>query len=176
MKRLSFLIASAALFGALIVSGPAEAFRGAGFRAFGWHGGFSGWRGGSWGWAGNRWGWNRGWGWSRGWDWGGWWLAYAGLGVAATYPWRGWGYPYYGYYGYDYPYGYYSASALAAAPLVVAAAAAPPLVTGRSVATGQAGNHCTTAVTNCELRHASYVGGGCSYRVAGGRARGIVVP
>jgi hypothetical protein len=141
MKRIGNLMASAALCGALVLSGPAEAFRGGGFRGFGgggWHGGFGGWRGG-WGWGGNRWGWNGGWGWG-----GGWWPAYAGLGLglglaaaAATSPW-GYGYPYYGYsypyygygygypyygYGYSYPYGYSSTAALAAAPLV----------TGRSV-------------------------------------------
>ena len=77
-----------------------------------------------------------------------------------------WGYPYWddAYYGYGYPdyaydYGYPA-----------------PLVTGRSVATGHMGNYCTTPVKNCELYHASYVGGGCSCRVPGGRARGSVTP
>jgi len=70
MGRLGYLAAVAALSGALVFSGPAEAFRG-GFG--GWHGGFGGWRGGGWGW-----GWNRGWGWG---GWGGWWPAYAGLGL-----------------------------------------------------------------------------------------------
>jgi hypothetical protein len=161
MKRLGYLVASAALAGALVASGPAEAFRGGfggggfhgGFGGGGWHGGFGGggWHGGFGGWgrggmfAGrsvalggwNRgWGWGgRGWGWRRGWGWGGWWPGYAtgiGLGLAATYPWWGYDYPYYdysSYYGYPYygygypyyssgyPYGYGSA----------------PVVTGRSV-------------------------------------------
>lgn len=133
MKRLGYLIASAALAGALVASGPAEAFRGGfgggGFHGFGgggWHGG-SGWQGGSFGgWRGGGFGgwgrggmfagrsvalggWNRGWG-GRGWGWGGgWWPGYAtgiGLGLAATYPWWGYSYPYYDYSYYDYPYGY----------------------------------------------------------------------
>jgi len=52
---------------------------------------------------------------------------------------------------------------------------APP-VTGRSVATGQIGIYCATPAKTCELYHASYVGGGCSCRVPGGRSRGFVSP
>jgi hypothetical protein len=66
--------------------------------------------------------------------------------------------------------------AAAAVPEAVAAAATAPLTTGRSVATGQMGNFCATSVKTCELRHASYIGGGCSCRVPGGRARGTVSP
>lgn len=51
-----------------------------------------------------------------------------------------------------------------------------PLMTGRSVATGQIGNSCSTPVKTCELRHAAYVGIGCSCRVPGGHARGSVTP
>jgi hypothetical protein len=51
-----------------------------------------------------------------------------------------------------------------------------PLVTGRSVATGQIGIYCATPAKTCELYHASYVGGGCSCRVPGGRSRGFVSP
>jgi hypothetical protein len=51
-----------------------------------------------------------------------------------------------------------------------------PLVTGRSVATGQLGIYCATPAKTCELYRASYVGGGCSCRVPGGRARGFVSP
>jgi hypothetical protein len=51
-----------------------------------------------------------------------------------------------------------------------------PLVTGRSVATGQMGIYCVTPAKTCELSHASYVGGGCSCRVPGGRSRGSVSP
>jgi hypothetical protein len=68
------------------------------------------------------------------------------------------------------------AGAAVAAPLAVAANTAAPLITGRSVATGQTGNFCTTSVKTCELRHASYIGNGCSCRVIGGRARGTVAP
>ena len=56
------------------------------------------------------------------------------------------------------------------------AAATAPLMTGRSVATGQFGNSCSTHVKTCELRHASYVGVGCSCHVPGGHARGSVTP
>jgi len=48
-----------------------------------------------------------------------------------------------------------------------------PLVTGRSVATGQIGIYCATPAKTCD---ASYVGGGCSCRVPGGRSRGSVSP
>jgi|HubBroStandDraft_6_1064221.scaffolds.fasta_scaffold1090345_1 hypothetical protein len=50
----------------------------------------------------------------------------------------------------------------------------PSLVTGRSVTTGQIGIYCATPAKTCELYHASYVGGGCSCRVPGGRSRGFV--
>jgi hypothetical protein len=94
---------------------------------------------------------NRSFGGGGGWDWDD---AYYGYG----YP----DYAYdYGDPGYDYSYD---------------STAASPLVTGRSVATGHMGNYCTTPVKNCELYHASYVGGGCSCRVPGGRARGSVTP
>jgi hypothetical protein len=127
MKRLGFLMALAALCGALVISDSAEAyyrgFRGAGWRGGGWGWRGAGWRGARWGWAGSRWGWNR---------WG------------SNYPYYGSNYPYYGY-GYGYPYGY-SAAALATAPVAAAAATTAPLVTGRSVATGQVpmGDYCTT--------------------------------
>lgn len=51
-----------------------------------------------------------------------------------------------------------------------------PLIMGRSVATGQMGIYCTTPAKTCELYHASYVGGDCSCRIPGGRARGLVSP
>jgi hypothetical protein len=51
-----------------------------------------------------------------------------------------------------------------------------PLMTGRSVATGQIGIYCATPAKTCELYHPSYVGGGCSCRVPGGRSRGFVSP
>lgn len=182
MKRFGVLMASAALCGALVLSGPAEAyrgFRGAGWHGGGWHGG--GWRGGRWGWAGNRWAGNR-WGWNRGWGGGGWGLG-TGLGLAAAAsPWWGGNYANYGYgnypyygYGSGYPYGY---SAATAAPVCAAAATTAPLVTGRSVATGQVemGNYCTTPARTCLLYNESWVGNGCSCRVPGGRARGSVTP
>ena len=80
----------------------------------------------------------------------------------------GYGYPDYAY-GYGYPgydYSYASPPAYSTAPLV----------TGRSVATGHMGRMCSTPVKACELYHSSYVGNGCSCRVAGGRSRGTVSP
>ncbi|MDQ6867627.1 MAG: hypothetical protein M3178_04200 [Pseudomonadota bacterium] len=120
-----------------------------------------------------------------GWDYGypyadcGYWgSAYCGYGYpgyAGSYPDYGYGNGYdtsyydngYGHpdYAYDYGYpatgssGYYSAA---------------PLVTGRSVATGQLGSYCTISVKTCALHHASNVGGSCSCRVPGGHARGLV--
>jgi len=202
MKLSGVLLASAALCGALVISDPADAYY-RGFRGAGWHrgawggGGWrgagwrsaswggvgwrgAGWRSARWGWAGNRWGWagNR-WGWNSGWGWGGWgWPTAAGVGLAASYPWWGSNYSYYGYgtypyngYGYNYPYGYYSTTAPA-----VAAATTAPLMTGRSVANGpmQMGNYCATPVKTCQLIQHSWVGNGCSCRVPGGRSRGSV--
>ncbi|HUI22360.1 MAG TPA: hypothetical protein VLZ74_15110 [Methylocella sp.] len=84
------------------------------------------------------------------------------------------GYPYYGYY-YGYPYGYgygLGLAALATAPLTLAADATAPLVTGRSVAAS--GSYCATPVRTCLLREPGWVGTGCSCRVYGGHARGLV--
>jgi hypothetical protein len=83
----------------------------------------------------------------------------------------GYSYPDYAYsypdYGYDNGYGYPATGSSGYY-------AAAPLVTGRSVATGQLGSYCTISVKACELHHASNVGGSCSCRVPGGRARGLV--
>jgi hypothetical protein len=112
MRRLGYLVASAALVGALVASGPAEAqFRGGfggggfgggglgggGFRGFG-GGGFGGWGGGwrggmfagrsmapGFGWGGNRWDQNRGWGWAGNrWGWN------RGWGWRRGWGWGGW--------------------------------------------------------------------------------------
>ncbi len=108
----------------------------------------------------------------------------------------GYGYPYassYGYpYGYANPFGVVTApiaaltapvtaltapvAAAATAPVAVAASATAPLLTGRSVATGQMGKMCSTPVKACELYRPSYIGNGCSCSVAGGRSRGTVSP
>jgi hypothetical protein len=102
----------------------------------------------------------------------------------------GYGYPYADSYGYANPFAIVTApiAALAApatalitpvaaaAPFAVATSAAAPLVTGRSVATGQMGKMCSTPVKACELYHASYIGNGCSCRVTGGHSRGTVSP
>lgn len=98
--------------------------------------------------------------------------------------------PGYQLYSYNYPpgsYNYnsgYSSSAnpfaflggVFAAPFDLASNAAAPLVTGRSVATAQPGNFCSTPVRTCELTRTSFVGNGCSCHVHGGRARGSVIP
>ena len=93
------------------------------------------------------------------------------------------GYPYTNAYGYQYnnAYGYSSDYNnpfwIVTAP--IAAVTAPltaPLMTGRSVATGQMGRMCSTPAKSCELYHASWVGNGCSCRVSGGMARGSVTP
>jgi hypothetical protein len=108
-------------------------------------------------------------GFAGGWDYG---YPYADCGYWGG-AYCGYGYPDYAYdygngypdYAYDYGYpatgssGYYSAA---------------PLVTGRSVATGQLGSYCTSSVKACELHHPSYVGGSCSCRVPDGHARGFV--
>ena len=163
MKRLGVLMAAAALGAALLASGPAEArWGGGGFHGGGWggHGFAGGWGHGGWGWG------------HRGWGYGGWGLAGLGLGLGLAsldlrlrlpgYPDYGYGYGYGnpGYAsGYGYPgYGY----------------AAAPLVTGRSVAIGGMGGYCSTPVRTCELYQASYIGNGCSCRVVGGHARGVV--
>jgi hypothetical protein len=178
MKRLGIFVSAAALVGALAISGPAAAFGrggGGGFHAGGFHGG--GWRGA---------GFNGG-----GWRGGGWQGVYgnggAGWGVGAGLLGLGLGYGLagggeYGYnYGYGDPYaGYYSNPGYAYSPGFYTTqpriATTAPLVTGRSVATGQIGDFCTTAVKTCQLVQASYVGVGCSCRVPGGRARGSVTP
>ncbi len=165
MKRLGVLMAAAALGAALLASGPAEArWGGGGFHGGGWggHGFAGGWGHGGWG--------HGGWGWGhRGWGYGGWGLAGLGLGLGLAgldygYDYPGYGYGYgYGYPGYAYGYDYPSYSYPAA-----------PLVTGRSVAIGGMGGYCSTPVRTCELYQASYIGNGCSCRVVGGHARGVV--
>ena len=194
MKRFGSLMAASALCGALVASGPASAFGGhfggfgggahfggfgggahfGGFgvgRVGGWGGG--GWRGAGWGGGWNR-GWNTGWNrWSGGWNgWGwGWGGGLVGLGLGYGLA-SGWDYPYYDYW--DYPYGGYTPYY---APGYAYATPVPgPLVTGRSVATGGIGDFCATPVRTCQLVQPSYVGGGCSCRVPGGRARGSVTP
>lgn len=127
--------------------------------------------------------------------------AYYGDGYpyAAAY---GYGYPDTAPYGYPYanPWGYDSSNPfsivtapvaaltapvtalaspvaqVATAPFAVASEATAPLVTGRSVATGQMGRMCSTPVKSCELYRESFVGNGCSCKVSGGRARGTVAP
>jgi hypothetical protein len=180
-------------------------WHGGGWRGAGWRGGGWGWNRPGWntgwrgGWAGGGWGWNRpGWntGWRGGWAGGGWgwnrpyygwrnawWPVTAGLGLgwAATSPYWGsswaWndGWPYDSYY-YGSTYGSPTYLGAYQAQPSYAYAQTAPLMTGRSVASGSIGMHCATSVKTCLLRNASYIGGGCSCRVTGGRARGAVTP
>jgi hypothetical protein len=53
---------------------------------------------------------------------------------------------------------------------------AAPLVTGRSVASGEPGRHCSTAARTCLLKQTSHVGRDCSCKVRGGRLEGSVTP
>ncbi|MGB6327041.1 MAG: hypothetical protein WBG11_15040 [Methylocella sp.] len=76
--------------------------------------------------------------------------------------------------GYPDPGNCYAYPAAGPAAYTAFGPAPAPRVTGRSVATGQQGSHCTISVKACELRHPSYLGGACSCRVPGGRARGLV--
>lgn len=142
--------------------GGGGAWRGAGWRGGAWHG--SAWRGAAWrggGWYGG--GWNRpyvraGWGWRRGWG-------YPGYDRGWNSGW-GWG-----------------VAGLAAGTAIGAAIASPyyydPYVYRRGVyvtpAYGGIGGFCATPVRTCQLINLSVIGGGCSCRVAGGRARGVVV-
>jgi len=100
-----------------------------------------------------------------GWDYG---YPYADCGYWGS-DYCGYDYPdyAYGYPNYDYSYGYPATGSSGYY-------AAAPLVTGRSVATGQLGSYCTISVKTCELQHPSYLGGACSCRVPGGRAGGLV--
>jgi hypothetical protein len=156
--------------------------------------------GGGWGhngWGHNGWG-HHGWGRNNygryGYGYGGWGLGGLGLGYGlglglGLADWDyGYGYPSYGYgygypgYGYDngYAYGYgypgYSSYGYPATGSSGYYSSAAPLVTGRSVATGQMGRMCSTPVKSCELYQASWVGNGCSCKVPGGRSRGSVSP
>jgi hypothetical protein len=148
----------------------------AGYRGYGWGGG--GWSGRP-GWAGYR-----GYGWySPGWYGSSWWPFGLGVATASTYPfwgsgwgWGGWGYPYYGGGGGGYYAGYPSYSYPSYSYPNYAYTTRAPVVTGRSVASGNVGRHCTTQVRMCLLRNASFVGNGCSCKVSGGRARGTVTP
>ena len=87
--------------------GGGGSFHGGGGYGGGWHGGSGGWHGGGYGWHGGYGGWHGGYygGWRGGYYGGGW--GYPGY-------WGGWGFgvslnfgwPYWGYYGYPYAYGY----------------------------------------------------------------------
>lgn len=136
---------------------------GGGYRAglggagYGYRGGY--YRGGGgWGYRPNRWyggGYygRRGY-YGGGWGWGAGALAAGAiLGTAAAYPY------YYGTPYYDEPAYYYYRRPYYAAP----------------VSSG-IGDYCQTPIRTCQLINPAELGASCSCRVAGGRARGSVVP
>lgn len=100
-----------------------------------------------------------------GWGWGRW----------------GWGRRYYpGYYYGGYPWGW-GAAGLAAGTAIGAAAAYPayadpayPIYSDAYDEPSAIGGYCATPVRTCALIDQAPVGTGCSCRVAGGRARGVV--
>lgn len=127
-------------------------------------GGYGGYRGGAgWGYRPNRWYgggyYGRGYyrrGYYDNWGWGAGALAAGAIiGSAAAYPYYYYGAPY-----YDEPAYYYYSRPYYAVPAVPAGI----------------GAYCQTPVRTCRLINPSGIGGGCSCRVAGGRARGTVVP
>lgn len=79
------------------------------------------------------------------------------LGSAAAYPYY-YGTPYYEEPAYYYRRPYYAEPYYAA-----------PVSSG-------IGNYCQTPVRTCQLINPADLGAGCSCRVAGGRARGSVIP
>jgi len=126
---------------------------GGGYRlnsGYGYRGGGWGYRPGRWyggGYYGRRGYYGGGWGWGAG-------ALAAGtvLGAAAAYPYY-YGAPYYDEPAYYYRRPYYAA----------------PVSSG-------VGDYCQTPVRTCRLINPSELGAGCSCRVAGGRARGSVIP
>ncbi|MBA4222356.1 MAG: hypothetical protein C0458_16625 [Methylobacterium sp.] len=153
------------------LSGGGRALSGGGFGGYraGLAGGGYGFRGGyyrgggGWGYRPGRWYggggyygrpgyWRRGY-YGGGWGWGAGALAAGAiLGSAAAYPYY-YGAPYYDEPAYYYRRPYYAA----------------PVSSG-------VGDYCQTPVRTCQLINPSNLGGGCSCRVAGGRARGTVIP
>ena len=131
------------------LGGAGYGYRGGSYRAAG---------GGNWGYRPNRW-YGGGYYGRRGHYGGGWGLgagalaAGAILGSAAAYPY------YYGTPYYDEPAYYYYRRPYYAAP----------------VSSG-VGDYCRTPVRTCQLINPAELGASCSCRVAGGRARGSVVP
>jgi hypothetical protein len=80
-----------------------------------------------------------------------------------------------GQYGYGYGPGYgYGQPGYGAGVQYSEAPDDAPVRTGRSAAT--VGGTCSTPVKACTLYNQSYVGGGCSCKVSGGRSRGRVTP
>ena len=91
------------------------------------------------------------------------------------YPYYGGRYPYYGNYYGGWGWG---AAGLATGAIIGAAATYPyynyPYSTYQTPVSSTVGGYCVTQVRTCALINPSQVGTGCSCRVPGGRARGIV--
>ncbi len=137
-------------FGGGMRVNPGYGYRGGFYRGGGWGHRSGGWYGR--GYYGRPGYWRRGY-YGGGWGWGAGALA-AGtlLGAATAYPY------YYGSPYYEEPPVYYRRPYYAA-----------PVSSG-------VGDYCQTPVRTCKLINPADLGAGCSCRVAGGRARGSVIP
>ena len=153
MKRIAAYLASAVLSAGLVGSGPAWAQNWGWSSEIGWHG---------YPYNADNYAYNYGYPYN---------YAY-GYGYPSSYA-DGYGYRYANSYDYANPFAIVTApiaavtapvtalatpvAEAAVAPVAVATSAAAPLVTGRSVSTGQLGKMCSTPVKACELYHASYM-------------------
>jgi hypothetical protein len=165
MRRYLAVIAASGLGALSFVSSPSEAQVWSGSGWGGWHPGFRVSVGPSGRNPGPR----------PGWYGSGWWpygVTTFGARTAAVYPYWRWA--------WDSPADYYGTGHYTGEPYPTRTFApayrTAPVATGRSVAAGSLGLRCATEVKTCVLRNASYVGGGCSCKVTGGRAQGAVVP
>jgi len=170
--RCALLVAAsvAPLLFAAATDASAQPRYGGGFRGGGWHGG--GWHGGGWHGRGISTGWRGGY-WRGGWH---------GAGLYRRPYWGGGYYPYRRHWGWGGGYPYWGvASGLAAAATLGAVAAYPTYAYPTyaypvyEVETSAIGGQCSTPVRICTLIDPAPLGTGCSCRVPGGRARGIVV-
>lgn len=182
MRRLLLIAASLTplLFAASTEALAQRQFGGHGVRGGGFHGGGVAWRGGG-GWRGGpAWG-GAGWRGGPGWHGGGVaWRGGSGWRGGTVWRggpgWRGSYWPRYRSRGWDSGWGWGAAGF--ATGMMVGAIAAQPIyqpVQPIYIDSG-AGWSCSTPVRVCTLYNPAPVGIGCSCRVSGGRARGVVVP
>jgi hypothetical protein len=178
--RSALLVAAsvAPLLFAAATDASAQYRYGGGFRGGGWHGG--GWHGGGGGWYGRGIGvragypgYRAGWGW-RGGGWHGAGFYRRPYGWGGYYPYRRWGWGGYPYWGVG--------AGLATAAVIGAAASYPayaypayPAYQVYEVDASAIGGQCSTPVRICTLYDPAPLGTGCSCRIPGGHARGVVV-